>query len=83
MVCRSFAVHHQNTCLGIHQNLFIAGPPSFLRNPLVMLKTVLGFAGIPGGYSKDDVEGLKEVQQFVKTGAGYSTLQGTRPQVCC
>ncbi|KAF8610282.1 alpha/beta-hydrolase [Ceratobasidium sp. AG-I] len=80
MVCRNFAIYHQDTCLGTHQNLFIGGPPSLFRNPLILAKTVLGFAGLPGGYSQDDVDGLKEAQQFATTGAGYSTLQGTRPQ---
>jgi hypothetical protein len=81
-VCRALAMYHQDTCLGTHCNLLAYGAPSFWRNPIITLKTILGQSGLPGGYSADDLEGMKRVQQFVTTETGYMRQQGTRPQVC-
>lgn len=80
LVCRGFAIYHQDTCLGTHLNMMFSGPPSFLKNPLVAIRTILGFAGLPGGLPTDEVNGLKEGQKFMVTGTGYSKIQGTRPQ---
>ncbi|KAG8708354.1 hypothetical protein FRC11_006544, partial [Ceratobasidium sp. 423] len=49
-------------------------------NPIMTLKTVLGFAGLPGGYPRDEMDGIKSAQEFRATGAGYQKIQGTRPQ---
>jgi hypothetical protein len=81
LVCRAFAVYHQDTCLGTHLNANMTGIPSLLKNPLMTLKTALGFAGLPGGYSKEEINALKAGKEFWETGSGYSKIQGTRPQV--
>lgn len=80
LVCRGLAVYHQDTCLGTHQNVIFVGPPSFLKNPLMTIKTVLGFVGLPGGYPEEDIDGLKRGIEFYKTGTGYMQIQGTKPQ---
>ncbi|KAG8747601.1 hypothetical protein FRC10_000143 [Ceratobasidium sp. 414] len=80
LVCRAFALYHQDTCLGTHLNMLIAGLPSFFKNPWASAKTMLGFAGLPGGISVDEVNALKEAQTFVENGLAYYQLQSTRPQ---
>lgn len=45
------------------------------------LKTALGFAGLPGGYLEQEIEGLKIAAEFSKTGSSYAYLQETKPQV--
>lgn len=81
LVCRAFAVYHQDTCLATHQNLNFGAAPSFLKNPLMVLKTILGFAGLPGGYGKDEIDDLNGSKRFWEDGSGYARIQGTRPQV--
>lgn len=61
--------------------MLFASPPSFLKHPLIALKTALGFAGLPGGYAEEDINGLKKAQAIVKSGMGYMQIQGTKPQV--
>ncbi|KAB5587563.1 hypothetical protein CTheo_8998 [Ceratobasidium theobromae] len=80
LVCRCFAVYHQDACLATHINANFFSAPSFLKNPIMTIKTVLGFAGLPGGYSKDDIEGIKASKRFQEIGSGYMKIQGTRPQ---
>lgn len=80
LVCRALAVFHQETCLATHVNMNITSFPSLFKNPLMILKTTLGFAGLPGGYSKEDIGGIKSGQEFREIGTGYSKIQGTRPQ---
>ncbi|CUA76371.1 hypothetical protein RSOLAG22IIIB_06233 [Rhizoctonia solani] len=41
---------------------------------------MLGFAGLPGGYPKDEIDGIRFLQEFQATGTGYQQIQGTRPQ---
>jgi hypothetical protein len=45
------------------------------------LKLMLGSASLPGGYSKEEMEGLKTMDEFQTTGSGYARIQGSRPQV--
>ncbi|QRW22287.1 epoxide hydrolase [Rhizoctonia solani] len=80
LVCRAFAVYHQETCLAIHKNVNFDGVPTLLKNPIMTLRTILGFAGLPGGYSKKTIEGLKSASGFISGGSGYMRIQGTRPQ---
>ncbi|KAG9101623.1 hypothetical protein FS749_005161 [Ceratobasidium sp. UAMH 11750] len=80
LVCRAFALYHQDTCLGTHLNMLVAGLPSFLKNPWASAKTMLGFAGLPGGISADEVNALKKAETFMKNGLGYYQVQSTRPQ---
>ncbi|CAE6387299.1 unnamed protein product [Rhizoctonia solani] len=35
---------------------------------------------LPGGYSKEEMEGLKTMDEFQTTGSGYARIQGSRPQ---
>lgn len=44
---------------------------------------MLGFAGLPGGYPKRVIEGLKKGEEFIKTGSAYANIQETKPQVSC
>ncbi|KAG8732223.1 hypothetical protein FRC12_019384 [Ceratobasidium sp. 428] len=81
LVCRALALYHQGRCLGTHLNMTFAGFPSALKHPWLSVKTALGFIGLPGGISTEEVDALKDVQQFGKSGAGYFHIQGTRPQV--
>ncbi|KAG8721347.1 hypothetical protein FRC08_013892 [Ceratobasidium sp. 394] len=79
LVCRGFAVYHQDSCLGTHQNFWFSGPPTFTQNPLISLKVILGHAGL-GGYLKHEIEGLKAAREFSKAGSAYANIQETRPQ---
>ncbi|KAJ1302762.1 hypothetical protein OPQ81_003071 [Rhizoctonia solani] len=80
VVVRSLAVHHQGTCLATHSNANFVHTPKPLRNPIMTLKTILGSAGLPGGYPKDEMNGIKITREFDATGAGYQKIQGTKPQ---
>ncbi|KAG8680394.1 hypothetical protein FRC09_018276, partial [Ceratobasidium sp. 395] len=64
LVCRGFAVYHQDSCLGTHQNYWFSGAPTFTQNPLISLKVVLGKYGLPGGYHRHDIEGIKAGMEF-------------------
>ncbi|KAG8712181.1 hypothetical protein FRC11_000778, partial [Ceratobasidium sp. 423] len=79
-VVRAMAVHHQDTCLATHSNLTTGSSPTLSRNPIMILKTTLGYAGLPGGYPKDEMDGIARIKEFMATGTGYSQIQGTRPQ---
>ncbi|GAB1524117.1 hypothetical protein RhiTH_007269 [Rhizoctonia solani] len=79
-VCRALALYHKETCLGTHANLISYGAPTFWRNPIIGLKLVLGANSIPGGYSADEMEGVRRVQEFGTIGNAYMKIQGTRPQ---
>ncbi|QRW05780.1 epoxide hydrolase [Ceratobasidium sp. AG-Ba] len=80
LVCRSFAVYHQGTCIGTHLNMAFSGGPSFLKNPLIGLRAALGLSGLPGGLSADEVKALNEAKVWSKTGRAYFDQQSTRPQ---
>lgn len=58
-----------------------ANPPSFFSNPIITLKTILGFAGLPGGYPAEDIERLKRGFSVFKTEGGYMQIHATKPQV--
>lgn len=47
---------------------------------MITLKLILGGKGLPGGYSGDEMAGVKRMQEFLSTGNAYMRLQGTRPQ---
>ncbi|KAF8598876.1 alpha/beta-hydrolase [Ceratobasidium sp. AG-I] len=80
VIVRGLAVYHQDNCLGTHQNALYADPPSFLKHPIMALKTFLGFAGLPGGYSEEDIGALKLIGAFIKSGSAYNQIQTTKPQ---
>ncbi|CAE6416672.1 unnamed protein product [Rhizoctonia solani] len=80
LVVQALAVHHQDTCLAVHANLNFVRSPTLLKNPIMTLKTALGLAGLPGGYPKDEIDGIAKAQEFLTSGAGYQKIQGTRPQ---
>ncbi|KAH7338940.1 Alpha/Beta hydrolase protein [Rhizoctonia solani] len=80
IVARALAVYHQDTCLATHSNFNVIHFPSPFKNPIMILKAVLGFAGLPGGYPKDEIDAIKLKKEFLATGAGYQKIQGTRPQ---
>ncbi|KAL5640336.1 hypothetical protein ACGC1H_007564 [Rhizoctonia solani] len=79
-VVRALAVHHQGTCLATHVNINTVSFPTLLKNPIMTLKTTLGLLGLPGGYPKDEMDGLAGIKELTATGTGYSQIQGTRPQ---
>lgn len=37
--------------------------------------------GLPGGYSKREIDYLKETQNFGDKETGYQQIQGSKPQV--
>ncbi|KAF8598873.1 alpha/beta-hydrolase [Ceratobasidium sp. AG-I] len=80
LICRGLAVYHQDSCLGTHQNMLFVNPRSLLKHPIMMIKTVLGFAGLPGGYAGEDIDSLKRAEAFAKSGGAYMQVQGTKPQ---
>lgn len=48
----------------------------------MMFKTILGFLGMPGGYSTPEMNGLKSAIESEKTGTAYSVIQAQKPQAC-
>ncbi|CAE6406784.1 unnamed protein product [Rhizoctonia solani] len=79
IVVRAMAVHHQDTCLATHSNMNFHFPSPW-KNPIMTLRSTLGLVGLPGGYPKDEMDGLANSKEFQATGAGYHRIQGTRPQ---
>ncbi|CAE7196296.1 unnamed protein product, partial [Rhizoctonia solani] len=80
LVVRALGTHHQDTCLATHLNLNIGASPKPFKNPIMTLKILLGIAGLPGGYPKDEIDGIERTKEFLRSGTGYSQIQGTRPQ---
>ncbi|KAG9126370.1 hypothetical protein FRC07_003676 [Ceratobasidium sp. 392] len=64
---------------GIHQNYWFSGAPTFAQNPLISLKVMLGQYGLPGGYLKHEIEGIKAGREFAKAGSAYANIQETKP----
>ena len=50
--------------------MLIAGPKAIMWQPLKIMKIVLGMIGMPGGYSAPEMEGLQDIQNFLKHEAG-------------
>ncbi|KAF8586000.1 alpha/beta-hydrolase [Ramaria rubella] len=80
MIVKGLAVYHSDTCRGTHTNMPVIPPPTLWSNPIRMLKLALGYIGLPGGYSKRELEYLKEATAFQIHETGYMRLQGTKPQ---
>ena len=79
MVVKAIAVFHGDSCRATHTNMIIA-QPTFLKNPIRMLRTVLGFAGLPGGYPDYEIKDLKEMTDLLDERTGYQKIQSTKPQ---
>ncbi|KIJ34261.1 hypothetical protein M422DRAFT_182277, partial [Sphaerobolus stellatus SS14] len=75
----SHSIRHVDSCRGTHTNLQIV-TPTFGRNPLIMLRTILGFIGLPGGYPSHEMKDLKDAQESVEGRIGYVRIQSTKPQ---
>lgn len=56
-------------------------PPTILRHPILYLKLLLGYVGLPGGYSAEEIQGLENGKKFQREGAAYMTIQRWNPQV--
>ncbi|KIJ34258.1 hypothetical protein M422DRAFT_263571 [Sphaerobolus stellatus SS14] len=54
--------------------------PTLGRNPLTMLRTILGFIGLPGGYPAHEIQALKDAQESVEERIEYVRIQSTMPQ---
>ncbi|KAG8688960.1 hypothetical protein FRC11_004417 [Ceratobasidium sp. 423] len=80
LVVRALAIYHQDTCLATHSNVNFFHYPAPLKNPIMTLKTTLGLAGLPGGYPRDEIDGIKNAEELRATGIAYQQIQGTRPQ---
>lgn len=81
LIVKALAVYHSSSCRGTHTNMLLVPQPSILRNPIRILRTTLGFMGLPGGYSKREIDYLKETQNFGDKETGYQQIQGSKPQV--
>jgi len=84
MVVKALAVHHADSCRGTHTNMHLV-TPTFGRNPLIMLRTILGFIRLPGGYPAHEIQALKDAQESFEERIGYvriQSIQSTMSQVC-
>jgi hypothetical protein len=61
--------------------MLLVPPPTFLRNPICILRAAMGFMGLPGGYSDREIDYLKETEAFEAHETGYQRIQSTKPQV--
>ncbi|KAI1175824.1 microsomal epoxide hydrolase [Nemania sp. FL0916] len=61
-------------CKATHLNMDSAGPPEFLKNPLLALQ----HAVVP--YNKRELAGKARAAWFVDEGRGYNLEQSTKPQ---
>lgn len=82
MIARALALGHQESCRGTHTTLLIVHPRILIRHPIMLLKTILGFLGVPGGYSAVEIEGFKGIRRFTNEASGYQAIQKEKPQVC-
>ncbi|KAG8858263.1 hypothetical protein FRB96_005393 [Tulasnella sp. 330] len=80
LIARGLALWHQESCRAILVNMFVLHPSLLLWNPRLLLKTILGFLGAPGGYPAIQINNLKGVFEFQKTGAAYQKIQSQKPQ---
>ncbi|KZT34596.1 alpha/beta-hydrolase [Sistotremastrum suecicum HHB10207 ss-3] len=84
MLIRGLAIWHPERCKGVHTNMFVTHPPTPLRSPFKLFKLIVGFLGLAVGwpiwYSAEELEPLKNVQQFVDEETGYLELQSRKPQ---
>jgi len=80
VIVKALASFHEGSCRATHTNMLLIPTPTLWRNPIRILKVVLGTAGIPGGYTKREIEYLKQTKDFLGPGSGYSKIQGTKPQ---
>ncbi|KAG9039362.1 hypothetical protein FRB95_010650 [Tulasnella sp. JGI-2019a] len=79
-VARGLALWHPESCRAILVNLFVVHPSLLIWHPIMLVKTILGSFGVPGGYSAEQMNGLKITEEFQKTGSAYSKIQAQRPQ---
>lgn len=80
-IVRALAIWHPDSCRGILTNLLVVDPMLLIWNPLKAIKLGLGFLGLPGGYSKKEINGVRRAMAF-RDGAAYMTVQSAMPQVC-
>ncbi|KAG8962263.1 hypothetical protein FRC03_004461 [Tulasnella sp. 419] len=82
LIVRGLAIWHPSSCIAIHSTMFFAHPKLLIRHPLLLLKTIWSALGLPGGYSKGEMDGLKSMKAYVEGNeeTGYSKIQGTKPQ---
>ena len=67
-ISRWHAFKHASPIVGLHLNLMVAGPPEGVKNPE---------EGVPDS----DLERMRKLQEsFQNSEAGYSHIQGTKPQ---
>lgn len=63
-ICRALAIGHKDHCCAIHVNMFPVPPPSMF-NPIEVIKY------LAGGYTKLEIDHLKETQAFIDKETGY------------
>lgn len=73
-ILRAIALDHPEACLGIHLNFIMALPPSPLQHPLTILWLLLRW------FTPDQKRRMQRMQWWSKDEAGYSQIQGTKPQ---
>ncbi|KAG9028110.1 hypothetical protein FRB95_006834 [Tulasnella sp. JGI-2019a] len=80
MIIRGMALWHHDSCGGILNNMMIAHPTLVIRHPIMAAKLVLGYFGIPGGYSKAEIGGLISTNDFTNNASAYRAIQEQTPQ---
>ena len=80
MVVKALAVGHDESCRATHTNMLLVRP-TFFKNPIRVVRTFLGFVGLPGGYPAHEMQELRDMQIIDTEEMGYFKLQGTKPHV--
>lgn len=85
IISRCIAIGYPQSCVAVHVNMLIAGPP--YRNPFRLFQIALhyftpGWSGLSGlsGISEQEGKWVKDTLRFVVEGSGYQLIQMTRPQ---
>ncbi|KIJ34260.1 hypothetical protein M422DRAFT_782904 [Sphaerobolus stellatus SS14] len=82
MIIKAMALRHSDSCCGTHTNIVMAAP-SFRRDPVKLIRAALSLLGLPGGYSREEADGLKDAtrkQTPFDDSMGYMRIQSTKPQ---
>ncbi|KAG8863177.1 hypothetical protein FRB96_009359 [Tulasnella sp. 330] len=80
MIIRGLALWHRESCSGILNNMMIAHPTLLVSHPIMVVKLLLGYFGVPGGYSKPEIDGLMSTNDFANKASAYRAIQEQTPQ---
>ncbi|RPB03532.1 alpha/beta-hydrolase [Choiromyces venosus 120613-1] len=82
LICRYLAIQYPKNVRAIHINLLWVKPPTLSSHPIKFLKLSFAMASngkFPGGYTPEEVTGLKSTKKFDIEEMGYQAIHKTKP----